>query len=216
MLAIGSETAPRSFGCVRRRRVRRPGRSRDSSAGRRLEPRAYALAIGAALVAYGSYMLLHRPIVLKAASAARPTCWSARWAESPGRSPRCPAPGSRSGAACAAGTSSRSARCTSPVLVCARRARALASSSRSGARRATCLPLPGLATVIHWFRLQVDADTSSARIYLARWLRARCAQMKNSRSTRPARSIQAGPGIPRGREASRRPALPAARAYEMI
>jgi uncharacterized membrane protein YfcA len=30
-----------------------------------LEPRAYALAIGAALVAYGSYMLLRRPAVLK-------------------------------------------------------------------------------------------------------------------------------------------------------
>jgi uncharacterized membrane protein YfcA len=30
-----------------------------------LEPRAYALAIGAALVAYGLYMLLRRPVVLK-------------------------------------------------------------------------------------------------------------------------------------------------------
>ena len=30
-----------------------------------LEPRAYALAIGAALVAYGSYMLLRRPVILK-------------------------------------------------------------------------------------------------------------------------------------------------------
>jgi len=30
-----------------------------------LEPRAYALAIGAALAAYGIYMLLRRPVVLK-------------------------------------------------------------------------------------------------------------------------------------------------------
>ena len=82
-----------------------------------LQPRTYVLAMGAALVVYGLYMLFRRPVLIKSGPRHAVDALVGLWAESLAHWQRSLAPVSRSGAPCADGTKSSKGRSSRPYIL---------------------------------------------------------------------------------------------------